>query len=120
MSRALEHSPIRHSKTVPLLGIFAGVRYGLLKGEQIVLVALIGTTSGRVLRFLVHHCPFNFGTPPLGPAAIFALPTLALRRAAFNVMARAHNVDVPLPKFPVLNKEGLPESFPMAGICGRC
>ena len=120
MSRALEHSPIRYSRTVPLLGIFAGVRYGLLKSERIVLVALFGTTSGRVLRFLVRHRPFNFGTPPIGPAAMFTLLALALRRAAFNVMARAHNVGVPLPKFPVLNKEGLRESSPMVGICGRC
>ena len=44
MSKALEHSPIRHSKTGPLLGIFADVRCGLLRGEQIVLVTLFGTT----------------------------------------------------------------------------
>ena len=46
MSSALEHSPIRYSKTVALLGIFAAVRYGFLRSEQIVLVALFGTTSG--------------------------------------------------------------------------
>src|SRR6266478_9712078 len=99
MSRALEHSPIRHSKTVPLLGIVAAVRYGLLKGKQLVLVALFGTTSGRVLRFLVHHALFNFGTASL--AAIFILLAVALRRAAFNVMARARNPGVPLPNYPV-------------------
>jgi hypothetical protein len=120
MSKALEHSPIRYSKTVLLLGIVAALRYGLLKGKQIVLVALFGTTSGRVLRFLVHHARFNFGTAPPGPAAIFTVLAVALRRAAFNVMARARNPGVPLPNYPVLNKEGLQESFPMAGICGRC
>ena len=122
MSRALENSPIRYSNTVPLLGIFADMSCGLLKGKQTVLVALFGTTSRRVLRFLVHHPRFNFGTPPLGPAAVFTLLALALRRAAFDAMARAHNPGVPSPKCParLSNKEGLPESFPMAGICGRC
>jgi hypothetical protein len=122
MSRALEHSPIRHSKTVPRLGIFGDVRCGLLKGEQIVLVALFGTTSRRVLRFLVHHGQFNFGTPPLVPTAIFTLLALALRCAAFHAMARAHNRVARSPKRParLSNKEGLLEPFPMGGICGRC
>lgn|ERR1043166_3574335 len=117
MSRALEHSPIRHSKTVPLLGIVAAVRYG--KGKPIVSVALFGTTSGRVLRFWFTMVNSTLECDRQVQPRFS--PCWRLRCAALHLtLSRALTSLMPSPKYPVLNKEGLQESFPMAGICGRC
>jgi hypothetical protein len=64
------------------------LRGGLMRGEQTALLALFGSVVAGFVAFLVSRGQLDFGTMPLGPAAVLTLLVLVLRRTATPVFAR--------------------------------
>ena len=61
---------------------------GLMRGEPTALLALFGSVVAGFVVFLVSRGQLDFGTMPLGPAAVLTLLVLVLRRTATPVLAR--------------------------------
>jgi hypothetical protein len=64
------------------------LRGGLMRGEQTALLALFGSVVAGFVAFLVSRGQLDFGTMPLGPAAVLMLLVLILRRTATPAFSR--------------------------------